>query len=87
LLGPGEHVRSAERKGRWTLRFTAKRSRTYRLQAAMGTLRRPFAVCAVSVGGRKLARSAWRYEAGAQLLRATFRAGKRERIVARPCRD
>ena len=87
LLGPGEHVRSAERKGRWTLRFTAKRSRTYRLQAAIGTLRRPFAVCAVSVGGRKLARSAWRYEAGAQLLRATFRAGKRERIVARPCRD
>lgn len=85
LLGPGEHVRSAERKGRWTLRLRAKRPRTYRLQAAMGTLRRPFAVCAVSVGSRRLARRAWRFDATTQVLRARFKASKRGTLVARTC--
>jgi alpha-glucosidase (family GH31 glycosyl hydrolase) len=59
--------------------------RTYRLQAALGTLRRPLVPCRVSVAGRALARRAWSYDAATTVLRATFRT-RRARLVVAPCR-
>ena len=82
-IGPGELVRSVEvgraRRGAWRLRIDGARRRTYRLQASLETLRRPFHACRVR-GARR-----WRYSRRTGVLRATIRA-KRATLVVRGCR-
>jgi hypothetical protein len=85
LLGPGESVRSVEGRGSWTLRIAGRQRRTYRLQAALMTLRRPFAVCRVTVAGRPLPRRSWRYDRAGGVLRASFRT-RRGPLRAGACR-
>lgn len=72
-IGPGERVRSVEGRRRWTLGIDGARTRTYRLEVSLATLRSPFRPCRVRVGGRALRRSAWSYDADAGVLTATFR--------------
>jgi hypothetical protein len=87
-LGPTGSVRSAEGRRRWTLRIGASRRRLYRVQAALGTLRRPFAPCRVRLGRRRLPRTAWRYDRGARVLRLRFRArSARLTVSGRGCRS
>jgi hypothetical protein len=79
-----ERIVSSERRGRrWVLRITGTRRRAYGVQAALGALRRPFRVCSVRVGGRKLPRSAWSRRDG--VLRFTVR-GRTVRAEVRGCR-
>jgi hypothetical protein len=81
----GERVRSVEGRGAWTLRVRGGRTRTYRLQASLATLRRPFVPCEVRVGGRALPASAWSYDRQTRRLRATFSArDARVRVAACP---
>lgn len=83
-LGPGETVRSAESRRGWALRVNGKARRSYRLQASLATLRRPYAVCAVRLGRRVLPLSAWSQEPGSLVLRVRFSA-RRATLRARPC--
>jgi hypothetical protein len=64
------------------LRIKGDRDRTYRLQASLKTLERPFVPCGVSVGGKPLAKGAWDYDRKQRLLRAKL-AGKHVRLVAK----
>jgi hypothetical protein len=73
-------VSSEKRRRRWVLRITGTRRRAYAVQAALGTLRRPFRPCSVRVGRKRLARRAWtwrdgvlRFEARGRTLRAEVR--------------
>ncbi|HEV3000166.1 MAG TPA: TIM-barrel domain-containing protein [Solirubrobacteraceae bacterium] len=85
-LGEGERVLSVERRRRWRLTIDGTTRRTYRLQASLGTLRRPFRPCRVTVGGRPLKRGrSWTYAKRGRVLRATFRA-KRATLTVRGCR-
>jgi alpha-glucosidase (family GH31 glycosyl hydrolase) len=70
-----ERLRSVEARDRWTLRFRTRRARTYRLQASLATLRRPFRPCRVVVDGRVLARARWRYDRSTRVLRVDARVG------------
>jgi alpha-glucosidase (family GH31 glycosyl hydrolase) len=99
-IGPGERVLSAERSVRvrrrriraWRLTVDGARRRTYRLQASLGTLRRPFRPCSVHLGARRLRRGAgardrgrgWTHWGGSRVLRATFRA-RRATLTVRGC--
>ena len=86
LLGPGEQVRSRERRGRsWTLQVTGKLRRRYALQASFGAMRAPFTPCSVRLAGRAVPRRAWAYDAAAQVLRMRF-ATRRGTLAVRPCR-
>ncbi len=70
----GERVRSEERpKRRWTLGIDGARTRTYRLEASLATLRKPFRPCRVRTGGRRLRDSAWSYDTASGVLTATFK--------------
>lgn len=71
-LYAGQRLRSAETRRGWTL--TASKRRTYRLQATLGTLRRPFRPCAVRGAGH------WSVRGG--VLRATF---TKRLVVLRRC--
>ncbi len=72
----------ARRGGRWTLRIDGARTRRYRVQAALGALRRPFRPCAVTANGRRLrGRGVVRYDRRRRILRLVAR-GRRVRIVA-----
>ena len=75
----GERLASSEGRGRWTLRVRGTRSRTYRLQASLRALRRPFTPCRVR-GARS-----WRYDARTGVLRATLR-GRRPVLRVARCR-
>ena len=68
-----ERLVSTERRGRWDLRIRGARTRSYHLQAALGTLRRPFIPCGVQVGRRRLGRSSWTYDPESRVLRVAFR--------------
>jgi alpha-glucosidase (family GH31 glycosyl hydrolase) len=83
-IGAGEGVRSAERRGAWELRVRGARTRTYRLEAALATLRAPFAPCAVRLDGRALPRGAWSYDPGRAVLVASFRT-RAGTFAAEPC--
>ncbi len=84
-LGPGERVGSLERRRTWTLTFRGRRTRTYRLQASLGAMRRIFRPCAISVRGRRLRRGrAWTYDAASDVLRATLRL-RSGRVVVKRC--
>ena len=98
---PAERVRSVEGRGRaakrrpsWTLTIDGTRRRTYHLQASLGTLRRPFRPCRVTLGGRRVRRGpaarrrgrGWTHWGGSNVLRATFRA-RRGTLRVRGCRS
>jgi alpha-glucosidase (family GH31 glycosyl hydrolase) len=92
-IGVGEAVRSVEGRRWWTLRVDGARRRTYTLQASLGTLRRPFRPCAVTLDGRRMKRGAaarrrgrgWTHWGGSRVLRATFRA-KHATLTVGACR-
>ena len=81
------------RPRRWRLVIDGARRRTYRLEASLATLRRPFRPCAVTLNGRRVKRGAaarrrgrgWTHWGGSRVLRATFRA-RRATLVVRGCR-
>jgi len=75
-----EFLTSREGRGLWTLRIRGKRKRSYRVEAALGTLRRPFAPGLVRVSGRELAPKAWSYDRKSKVLRLTAKL-KLGRIV------
>jgi hypothetical protein len=81
----GEWVDSIEGRRRWTLAVRGTRRRTYRLQATLATLRRPFRLCTVTLGGRRLPRRAWRHDRRRSVLRATFRT-RSGTLRVRACR-
>ena len=81
-LGGGRAV-SREGDGRWTLRLRGP-GRRYKLQASLGTLRRPLRPCAVTLAGEPLSRRAWSYDAERRVLRARFRA-RRATLAVRGC--
>ena len=86
-IGDGESVISRERlsaDGCW--RCVARCAGAYALQANLATLLRPFAPCAVSVGGRQLPRSAWSFSRRAKVLRVSFRM-RRSVLIAHRCRS
>jgi hypothetical protein len=72
-----ERLTSRESARGWTLRVAGARTRTYRLQATLGTLRRPFRPCAVR-GARS-----WSVRGG--ILRATFRTRRGTLFARRHC--
>jgi alpha-glucosidase len=78
----GERVRSVERAGRWELTIAGSRRRSYRVEASLSTLVRPFAPCAVAWNGRSLPEDGWTFDAGTGVLRVTVR-GRRGRLVVR----
>jgi hypothetical protein len=77
-----ESFRSTERADGWELLVRGKPRRTYRLQASLATLGRPFTPCAVEWQGDPLPASAWRWDGQAQVLRAEF-TGQRGRLRVR----
>jgi hypothetical protein len=58
------------------------RRRTWKIEAALGTLRRPLKVCSVGAQGGKL--GDWSFDDRRRVLRATFR-GRRGTVTARGC--
>jgi alpha-glucosidase (family GH31 glycosyl hydrolase) len=81
-LGGGERLASREhRGGRWTLRVSGRRERTYDLQASLATLRRPFTPCSVTLGGDPVP---FEWDASAQVLRASFTT-RRGTLDVRAC--
>ncbi len=85
-IGDGESVISREGRRGWLVAVRGKVRRRYVLQANLATLRRPFAPCAVSVGGRQLPRSAWSFLRRAKVLRVRFRL-RRGVLIAHRCRS
>jgi alpha-glucosidase (family GH31 glycosyl hydrolase) len=81
-LEEGGSVRSRERPGEWTLTIDSRRRRTWKIEAALGTLRRPFAVCSVRAQGGKLAD--WSIDERQHVLAARW-SGRRGKLVARAC--
>ena len=79
-----ERLTSAEGRGLWRLGVAGRVRRTYRLQASMLTLRRPFRPCSLTLDGRRLRRGAWSYSRKTGVLKVTFttRAGT---LRARRC--
>lgn len=76
----GESLSSREARGRWTLSIRGKRERRYRVEASLGTLKRPFVPGSVRVDGRELRPKAWSYDRGSKVLRFGAKL-KRGRIV------
>jgi alpha-glucosidase (family GH31 glycosyl hydrolase) len=79
----GESLGSVEGAGRWSLSLSGARRRVYELHAALGTLRRPFRPCRVSLDGRVLPRVSWRYTTG-RVLRLRF-AARKATLTASSC--
>jgi hypothetical protein len=78
-----ERLHSIEGTRGWRLKVSGRARRTYRLQASLLTLRRPFRPCGVSLGGRPL--RGWRYSAKSGVLKARFTTRNGSLRVAR-CR-
>ena len=79
-FGEGEKLRSRESAGRWTLEVAGHRTRSYRIQASLATLRDRFRPCSVSVDGRELPAARWSYDRGTRVLDARF--GGRDPVLA-----
>ena len=78
----GGTLRSAERRGRWSLRVRGDGTARYRLQAALGTLAEPFVPCSVRWAGHLLPPESWSYDPATGVLRAEL-VGGRGRLVVR----
>ena len=81
--------RELRRRRGWTLRVAGTRRRTYTVEAALSSLRRPFTPCRVRVGRRVL--RGWSHDRRTRVFRARFTATRarltvlsRER-ARRPC--
>ncbi|MEI7890316.1 MAG: hypothetical protein WCI34_08390, partial [Actinomycetes bacterium] len=76
-LGPGETLSSTEGTNTWALAIGGSATRTYSIEAALGTLNKPFVPCAVKLGTATLPTSAWSYNAASKVLTisATTRTG------------
>jgi alpha-glucosidase (family GH31 glycosyl hydrolase) len=81
-LADGASARSIERRRRWVLRMRARRPLSWRIEATLATLRRPFAARRVLVDGRPLSRRRWHYDPRSRVLRVQVR-GRRVRLEAR----
>ena len=79
-----ESLTSVEGRGGWRLKVSGRARRTYRLQASMLTLRRPFRPCSVTLDGRPLRRGAWSWSKKTGVLKASFRT-KHGSLRARRC--
>jgi alpha-glucosidase (family GH31 glycosyl hydrolase) len=84
-IGPGERVRSRESRRGWRLAVRGRRTRRYRVEASLATLRRPFAPCAVRLRGERLPAAAWSYNRRTRVLRARFRARAATLSARRRC--
>jgi hypothetical protein len=80
-----ERLVSRERRAGWSLTVRGSRRRTYELQASLATLRRPFRPCAVRLGGRRLARRAWRFDRRSRVLSSRFATRRGTLFAARRC--
>ncbi|HEV2812647.1 MAG TPA: TIM-barrel domain-containing protein [Solirubrobacteraceae bacterium] len=86
-------VSSEKRRRRWVLRLEGERRRTWAVQAALGSLRRPFRPCSVTVvglraGSTRAGRAKRRrvpFRAEGDVLRFEVR-GRRLRVEASACR-
>jgi alpha-glucosidase (family GH31 glycosyl hydrolase) len=72
-LPGGETIDSVEGKRQWDVTVSARRQRTYTVDASTATLSHPFSPCWVLLDGRSLTRSAWRYDARTHVLHVVFR--------------
>jgi alpha-glucosidase (family GH31 glycosyl hydrolase) len=81
-LEDGGTVRSHERAGTWSLGIGSTRRRTWKIEAALATLRHPLRPCTVTATGGRL--RGWRFDRRTKVLRATF-ATRRGTLVARGC--
>ncbi|MQA73997.1 MAG: hypothetical protein GEU88_06595 [Solirubrobacterales bacterium] len=80
-------LRSHELDHGWELRIADRRPRAWRVQAALGALRRPFRPCAVLLDGERLGRGAWDYPDAGRVLELRFDAGRAATVTAlRRCR-
>ena len=90
-LGPDDrdHAVSAETRRGWVLKLRGTRTRTYRVEAALGALRRgAFRPCRVLAGRRgrsPLSRRRWRYDRVAGVLTFRLRARTARVQVLRRC--
>ena len=75
-------VRSAEGHRTWRLDVAGNRTRTYTVDASLATLRSPFVPRSVSIGGRPVARSAWRYDPRTRTVHVVFRARAARLVLA-----
>jgi alpha-glucosidase (family GH31 glycosyl hydrolase) len=84
-----ERVVSRPGRGEWRLEIRGARTRAYELEASMtglrGTEGRAFLPCGLRLAGRDLPRSAWSFDAGARVLRATFPARRATLLVRDRC--
>ena len=81
-FGRSGRIKSRERRGRWTLTVHGRPGTRYRVQASLATLRHSFAPSRVTVDGRPLPGSAWRYNRRRKvLLLRTSRSGRALRVA------
>jgi hypothetical protein len=83
-VGAHDLLSSRERRGGWELQVRGARTRTYRVQAALADLRRPFRPCRVELSGRRLSSRAWNYDARTTALRVTV-AMRSGNLLVLPC--
>ena len=79
----GAGYRSVEGAKAWRLTVSDSQTRTYRLQASLATLKRPFRPCSVRVGGRRVK---WSYDAATKVLRARFKVRSGTLVAKRVCK-
>lgn len=81
----GDRSRARGRQRQWSLTVNDAVSRTWKVEASLRTLRRPFAPRCVKLNGRKLTRSSWRYTAGKRLLEISLEStGRKTRLTVSP---
>ena len=80
-----EMIGSTElRGGGWKLAVKGSRKRTYTVRASFGALEKPIRPCAVTVDGKRLARSAWSWRPRQRVMTARF-AGRRPLLRVAGC--
>ena len=84
-FGERGRLRSGEGRHGWTMELADRKPRSFTLRAALGSLRRPFRPVQVTVDGRVLRRSRWRYRPRTRVLSVRFKAaGQTTVLVRRP---
>lgn len=81
----GDRSAASSRFRQWTLTVKDPATRTWKVEATLATLRRPFAPKCVKLNGRTLPRAAWKYTAGGHRLEVTLSStGRRDRLTVSP---
>ncbi|MCX6387572.1 MAG: hypothetical protein NTX07_02435 [Solirubrobacterales bacterium] len=70
-LGPAETLSSTEGTNTWALAIGGSKSRTYSIEASLGTLNHPFTPCSIKVGNTTLSPGSWSYKSSSKVLKAT----------------